>query len=47
MRSALIVDGPGLGKHGPLGEVDMRDIAPTVASIMKIGLPSAAGRPLF
>jgi predicted AlkP superfamily pyrophosphatase or phosphodiesterase len=47
MRATLIIDGPGLAKHGPLGEVDMRDIAPTVAEVMKIGLPSAAGRPLF
>ena len=47
MRATLIIAGPGLARHGSLGEVDMRDIAPTVASIMKIGLPSAAGRPLF
>jgi predicted AlkP superfamily pyrophosphatase or phosphodiesterase len=47
MRATLIIQGPGVAKKGPLGEVDMRDIAPTVAKIMNVGLPSAAGRPLF
>jgi predicted AlkP superfamily pyrophosphatase or phosphodiesterase len=47
MRATLIVDGPGLKTHGPLGEVDMRDVAPTVAGLLGVSLPSAAGKPLF
>jgi predicted AlkP superfamily phosphohydrolase/phosphomutase len=47
MRATLIVAGPGLKKHGSLGEVDMRDIAPTAAKLMGVGFPSAAGKPLF
>ena len=47
MRATLIVDGPGLKKHGALGEVDMRDVAPTVAELLGVRLPSAAGKPLF
>jgi predicted AlkP superfamily phosphohydrolase/phosphomutase len=47
MRATLIVDGPALNRHGSLGEVDMRDIAPTVARLLGVDLPSAAGKPLF
>jgi predicted AlkP superfamily pyrophosphatase or phosphodiesterase len=47
MRATLIIAGPGVPKHGSLGEVDMRDIAPTVAKVLNVGLPSAAGKPLF
>ena len=47
MRATLIVDGPGLARRGALGEVDMRDIAPTVARLLGVSLPSAAGKPLF
>jgi predicted AlkP superfamily pyrophosphatase or phosphodiesterase len=47
MRSTLIVAGPGLAAHGDLGEVDMRDIAPTVARLLGASLPGAEGRPLF
>jgi hypothetical protein len=32
---------------GSLGEVDMRDIAPTLARILGVSLPTAAGKPLF
>jgi hypothetical protein len=34
-------------KHGSLGDIDMRDIAPTVAKVLGVGLPSATGKPLF
>jgi arylsulfatase A-like enzyme len=47
MRATLIIAGPGLAKRGPLGEVDMRDIAPTVAELLGVPLPTAAGKPLF
>lgn len=47
MRSTLLVEGPGLPVHGSLGEVDMRDIAPTLAVLMGVNLPTADGRPLF
>ncbi len=47
MRATLILAGPGLAKKGSLGEVDMRDIAPTLAKILKVNLPDADGHPLF
>ena len=47
MRATLIIAGPGLVKHGSLGEVDMRDIAPTAAKLMGVSFPSATGKPLF
>jgi predicted AlkP superfamily pyrophosphatase or phosphodiesterase len=47
MRATLIIHGPGAPAHRDLGEVDMRDIAPTVAKLLGVGLPSADGRPLF
>jgi predicted AlkP superfamily pyrophosphatase or phosphodiesterase len=47
MRATLILQGPGVGRRGSLGEVDMRDIAPTVAELLGVALPSADGKPLF
>jgi predicted AlkP superfamily pyrophosphatase or phosphodiesterase len=47
MRSTFIVAGPGVTAHGSLGEVDMRDIAPTVAKVLGVSLPSAEGKALF
>lgn len=47
MHSTFIIAGPGLTKRGSLGQIDMRDIAPTVAEALKVDLPSAEGRPLF
>ena len=47
MRATFIMTGPGLAKHGSLGEIDMRDIAPTLAKVMKVTLPDADGKPLF
>jgi predicted AlkP superfamily pyrophosphatase or phosphodiesterase len=47
MRAALIIQGSGVRPAGSLGEVDMRDIAPTVARLLDVPLPSADGRPLF
>lgn len=45
MRATLIID--GVAQKGSLGEVDMRDIAPTVAQILQVPLPSADGRSLL
>ena len=47
MRATFILTGPGIAKHGSLGEIDMRDIAPTLAKVMKVKLPDADGKPLF
>ena len=47
MRATLILQGPGVTAHGSLGEVDMRDIAPTLAKLLGVPFPSAEGRPLF
>lgn len=47
MRATLILSGPSISKRGSLGEVDMRDIAPTLAKILNVPLPDADGKPLF
>jgi predicted AlkP superfamily pyrophosphatase or phosphodiesterase len=47
MRATFILAGPGVGKKGSLGDIDMRDIAPTLARIMKVSLPNADGHPLW
>ncbi|HEY2068043.1 MAG TPA: ectonucleotide pyrophosphatase/phosphodiesterase [Rhizomicrobium sp.] len=47
MRATFMIDGPSVTKHGSLGDIDMRDIAPTVAKVLGVGLPSATGKPLF
>jgi predicted AlkP superfamily pyrophosphatase or phosphodiesterase len=47
MRATFILSGPGLAKKGSLGEIDMRDIAPTLAKVMKVSLPGADGKPLL
>jgi len=47
MRATFILTGPGITRHGSLGEIDMRDIAPTLAKVMKVKLPDADGKPLF
>ncbi len=46
MRSTFVIAGAGV-THKPLGEIDMRDIAPTLAKIMDVKLPTATGKPLF
>jgi predicted AlkP superfamily pyrophosphatase or phosphodiesterase len=47
MHSTFIVAGPGLTRKGSLGEIEMWRIAPTVAKILQVDLPSAEGQPLF
>jgi predicted AlkP superfamily pyrophosphatase or phosphodiesterase len=47
LHATLILSGPSITRRGSLGEVDMRDIAPTLAKMMKVSLPQADGKPLF
>jgi len=47
MRATFILAGPGVPARGSLGEIDMRDIAPTLAKVMGVALPSADGKPLL
>jgi predicted AlkP superfamily pyrophosphatase or phosphodiesterase len=47
MRASFILSGPSISRRGSLGEIDMRDIAPTLAKILKVSLPQADGKPLF
>lgn len=47
MRATFILAGPSVTKRGSLGEIDMRDIAPTLAKVMKVSLPDADGKSLF
>jgi predicted AlkP superfamily pyrophosphatase or phosphodiesterase len=46
MRATFLIMGPGV-KKARLGEIDMRDIAPTLARVLGVPFPSAAGKPLF
>ncbi len=47
MRSAFIIAGPGVPAHGHLGEIDMRDIAPTIAHLLGVPFPTADRPALF
>ena len=47
MYATFIVAGPNVPLKGSLGVIDMRDIAPTVAKLLNVQLPSATGRSLF
>jgi len=47
LRATFLIAGPGVKKKGSLGDIDMRDIAPTLAKIMQVPLPSATGKSLF
>ena len=46
MRATFMIAGPGI-KPKKLGEIDMRDIAPTLAKVLDVSLPKADGKPLF
>jgi predicted AlkP superfamily pyrophosphatase or phosphodiesterase len=46
MRATFMIAGPGI-KAKNLGEIDMRDIAPTLAKILEVKLEKADGKPLF
>lgn len=44
MDAAFFIAGPGIARGRSLGRIDMRDVAPTLASILSIELPRAEGR---
>lgn len=44
MNASFFIAGPGIPAAHSLGEIDMRDIAPTLAAILGARLPSAEGR---
>ena len=47
MRASFFIAGPGIPAGKSLGEVDMRDIAPTLAAILGVKLLRAEGRNLL
>jgi predicted AlkP superfamily pyrophosphatase or phosphodiesterase len=47
MRSSLFVEGPGIKRKGRLGQIDMRSIAPSVARLLGVALPTAEAKPVF
>jgi predicted AlkP superfamily pyrophosphatase or phosphodiesterase len=47
MRSSLFVEGPGIARHGNLGQIDMRSIAPSVARILGVELAGAEAKAVF
>ena len=46
MDSSFFIAGPGIAAGRDLGQIDMRDIAPTLAALLGVPLPSAEGRRL-
>ena len=46
MRSCFFLVGPGIPTGRKLGDIDMRSIAPTLASLLKVKLPAAELPPL-
>lgn len=46
MRATFMIAGPGIAAK-KLGEIDMRDIAPTLAKVLEVKLDKADGKPLF
>jgi predicted AlkP superfamily pyrophosphatase or phosphodiesterase len=46
MRSSFFAVGAGIARHRDLGLVDMRQIAPTVAGILHVQMPTAKATPL-
>jgi predicted AlkP superfamily pyrophosphatase or phosphodiesterase len=47
MNSSFFLVGPSLRRKGDLGQIDMRDIAPTLAAFLGVELPQAEGKNLF
>jgi hypothetical protein len=47
MRAAFFMAGAGIAQHRNLGVIDMRQIAPTVANVLNVTLPSAKSTPLL
>jgi predicted AlkP superfamily pyrophosphatase or phosphodiesterase len=46
MRASFFITGPGIAKGRDLGLIDMRQIAPTLAGLLGVALPSAGQPPL-
>ncbi|MGP8173850.1 MAG: alkaline phosphatase family protein [Terracidiphilus sp.] len=46
MRASFFMSGAGIAHHRDLGVIDMRQIAPTVAKILNLPMPSAKTAPL-
>lgn len=46
MVSACVIWGPRIKPGTNLGKIDMRDIAPTIAQLLGLTLPTAEGKPL-
>ncbi len=44
MESSFFISGSGIPVGLELGQIDLRDIAPTLAALMKVTLPAAEGR---
>ena len=47
MHSTFMIAGPSIQKRGSFGQIDMRDIAPTEAKVLKVDMPTAQGKALF
>jgi predicted AlkP superfamily pyrophosphatase or phosphodiesterase len=47
MRASFFIAGGGIKAGAALGDIDMRSIAPTLAKLMGVALPSADLKPLF
>jgi hypothetical protein len=43
MDATFIAVGPGIAPRN-LGQIDMRDIAPTVAALLRLPMPNVEGR---
>ncbi len=46
MRASFFMAGTGIARHRDLGVIDMRQIAPTVAELLDVPMPSAKAPPL-
>jgi predicted AlkP superfamily pyrophosphatase or phosphodiesterase len=46
MRASFFISGTGIAQHRDLGVIDMRRIAPTVAKLLRVKLPTATAEPL-
>jgi hypothetical protein len=46
MNSSFFIAGRGIAAARDLGQIDMRDIAPTLAGLLGVSLPSTDGRNL-
>jgi hypothetical protein len=47
LRSSFFVVGPGVAAGKDLGVIDMRSIAPTLAGLVGLQMPSADGKSLL